>query len=128
MKKFHRSLKNAGNGIKEILVFERNFKIMLFIAFVITFAMFYFPTSYVDKAILATVIFVVLTLEMVNIVIERILDFIHPGHHEEVRIIKDLIAAIVLIASLGAIIIGVIIFWRYLPISFIKFVTFKSME
>ncbi|MEK9182431.1 MAG: diacylglycerol kinase family protein [Patescibacteria group bacterium] len=114
MKKFHKSLKAAGNGIKETLIHERNFKIMLAIALVIVGAMFYFPTSRVEKAILATVIFAVLTLEMVNIVIERLLDFIHPGHHEEVRIIKDLIAAIVLIASFGAVIIGVIIFWQYL--------------
>ena len=51
---------------------------MLAIALVIVGAMFYFPTSRVEKAILATVIFAVLTLEMVNIVIERLLDFIHP--------------------------------------------------
>ena len=114
MKKFHKSLKAAGSGIKETLIFERNFKIMLVIALVIVGAMFYFPTSRVEKAILATMIFAVLTLEMVNIVIERLLDFIHPGHHEEVRIIKDLIAAIVLIASFGALIIGLIIFWQYI--------------
>lgn len=114
MKKFHKSLKAAGSGIKETLIFERNFKIMLVIAILIVGTMFYFPTSRVEKAILATVIFAVLTLEMVNIVIERLLDFIHPGHHEEVRIIKDLIAAIVLIASFGALIIGLIIFWQYI--------------
>lgn len=114
MKKFHKSLKAAGNGIMETLIHERNFKIMLAIAFVIVGAMFYFPTSRVEKAILATVIFSVLTLEMVNVVIERLLDFIHPGHHDEVRIIKDLMAAIVLIASFGAMVIGAIIFWQYL--------------
>ena len=114
MKKFRKSLKAAGNGIIETLIFERNFKIMLAIALIIIGAMFYFRTSRVEKAILTTVIFAVLTLEMVNIVIERLLDFIHPGHHEEVRIIKDLIAAIVLIASFGAIVIGAIIFWQYI--------------
>lgn len=87
---------------------------MLAMALIIVGAMFYFPTSRAEKAILSTAIFAVLTLEMVNIVIERLLDFIHPGHHEEVRIIKDLIAAIVLIASFGAAIIGLIVFWPYL--------------
>lgn len=114
MKKFHKSLKAARNGIVETLIHERNFKIMLAMTLIIVVAMFYFPTLRIEKAILATVIFAVLTLEMVNIVIERILDFVHPGHHEEVRIIKDLIAAIVLIASFGAAIIGVIIFWQYI--------------
>ncbi|MEK9183463.1 MAG: diacylglycerol kinase family protein [Patescibacteria group bacterium] len=116
MKKFRKSLRAAANGIKETLIFERNFKIMLAIAAVIIGAIFYFPTSRTEKAILSTVIFAVLTLEMVNIVIERLLDFLHPEHHEEVRIIKDLMAALVLIASFGAIITGLIIFWPYLII------------
>lgn len=87
---------------------------MLAMAFAIVGAMFYFPTSRAEKAILATTIFAILTLEMVNIVIERVLDFLHPDHHEEIRIIKDLMAAIVLIASFGAAVIGLIIFWPHL--------------
>ncbi|MBU6430802.1 MAG: diacylglycerol kinase family protein [Patescibacteria group bacterium] len=114
MKKFRKSFKAATNGIKETLIFERNFKIMLVMALMIVGLMFYFPTSRTEKAILSTAIFAVLTLEMVNIVIERLLDFVHPGHHEEVRIIKDLIAAIVLIASFGAAVIGLIVFWPYI--------------
>lgn len=114
MKKFHKSLMAATNGIKETLIFERNFKIMLGMTFVIVGIMFYLPTSRAEKAILATTIFAVLTLEMVNIVIERLLDFLHPAHHEEVRIIKDLMAAIVLIASFGAVIIGLTIFWPHI--------------
>lgn len=113
MKKFHKSLKAAANGIKETLIFERNFKIMLAIAVVIIGAMFYFPTGRTEKAILSIVIFAVLTLEMVNTVIERLLDFLHPEHHEEIRIIKDLMAALVLIACFGAVATGLIIFWPY---------------
>jgi len=114
MKKFCRSVKNATDGIRETLIFERNFRIMLIMTTAIIATMFYFPTSRIEKAIISTAIFAVLTLEMVNIVIERLLDFIHPGHNEEVRIIKDLIAAIVLIASFGAVVIGLIIFWPYI--------------
>lgn len=116
MKKLCKGFGHATNGLKETLIHERNFKIMLVIAFIITGAMFYLPTSRAEKAILATTIFAVLTLEMVNIVIERLLDFLHPAHHEEVRVIKDLMAAIVLIASLGAAIIGLIIFWPHLGV------------
>ena len=113
MKKLRKSFGHAANGLKETLIHERNFKIMLGAALAIIAAMFYLPTSRAEKAILATTIFAVLTLEMVNIVIERLLDFLHPAHHEEVRVIKDLMAAIVLIASFGAAIIGLMIFWPY---------------
>ena len=114
MKKLRKSLGHAANGLKETLIHERNFKIMLGAAFVIAGAMFYLPTSRAEKAILATTIFAVLTLEMVNVVIERLLDFLHPTHHEEVRVIKDLMAAIVLIASFSAAVIGLMIFWPHI--------------
>ena len=113
MRKLRKSFGHAANGLRETLIHERNFKIMLGAALVIVGAMFYLSTSRAEKAILATTIFAVLTLEMVNIVIERLLDFLHPAHHEEVRVIKDLMAAIVLIASFGAAIIGLMIFWPY---------------
>ena len=114
MKKLRKSLGHAADGLRETLIHERNFKIMLGIIFVVVGTIFYLPTSRAEKAILATTIFAVLTLEMVNIVIERLLDFLHPAHHEEVRVIKDLMAAIVLIASFGAAVIGLMIFWPYI--------------
>ena len=114
MKKLRKSFGHAADGLRETLIHERNFKIMLGIVFIIVGAMFYLPTLRAEKAILATAIFAVLTLEMVNIVIERLLDFLHPTHHKKVRIIKDLMAAIVLIASFGATIIGLMIFWPHI--------------
>ena len=114
MKKLRKSFGHAADGLRETLIHERNFKIMLGIVFIIVGAMFYLPTLRAEKAILATAIFAVLTLEMVNIVIERLLDFLHPAHHKKVRIIKDLMAAIVLIASFGATIIGLMIFWPHI--------------
>ena len=114
VKKLRDSFKYAINGLKETLIFERNFKIMLFFAIVAVFLIFYFPTSRTEKAVVATAIFAVLTLELVNIVIERLLDFLQMERSEEVRIIKDLMAAIVLLASLGAAVIGLIVFWPYI--------------
>jgi len=114
VKKFRDSFKYAINGLKETLIFERNFKIMLLFALVAVFLMFYFPTSRTEKAVIATAIFAVLTLELVNIVIERLLNFLQIEYSEEVRIIKDLMAAIVLLASLGAVVIGLIVFWPHI--------------
>jgi diacylglycerol kinase len=114
MKKLRDSFKYAINGLKETLIFERNFKIMLLFALVAIFLMFYFSTSRTEKAVIATAIFAVLTLELVNIAIERLLNFIQMERNEEVRIIKDLMAAIVLLASLGAAVIGLIVFWPYI--------------
>lgn len=108
------SFKYAINGIKETLIYQRNFKAMVFVILIIIAAMFYFPTNYLDKAILFTMIFSVLILELINNVIERTINFLQPNQDERVRIIKDLMAAIVLLASIGAALVGLIIFWPYL--------------
>ena len=114
MKKLRKSFGHATSGLRETLIHERNFKIMLGAALVIVAAMFYLPTSRADKALLTAVIFAILTLEMVNVVIERLLDFLHPAHHEDIRVIKDFMAAIVFVASFGATVIGLMIFWPYI--------------
>ena len=114
MPRLVKSIKAALSGFKHVLIFELNFKIMLVIALFVIGAMFYFPTTRIEKAILLVMIFAVLVLELVNSVIERVIDFVHIGHHEKIREIKDLMASIVLIVSLAAASIGILIFWPYL--------------
>jgi diacylglycerol kinase len=87
---------------------------MLAIATVVIAAMFYFPTGPLEKVVLLAAIFAVLVLELLNSVIERITDFLRPEHNEQVKLVKDLMAAIVLLASIGAIVIGVMIFLPYI--------------
>ncbi len=110
MQKLINSFKAAFSGLKNTLIKETSFKIMLLIAVLVVVAMFYFQTSRLEKVALLLIIFSVLTLELINSVIERILDFLHPLPNEKIKIIKDLMAAIVLVASFGAAIIGLIIF------------------
>ncbi|KKU40201.1 MAG: Diacylglycerol kinase, partial [Candidatus Azambacteria bacterium GW2011_GWD2_46_48] len=63
--------------------------------------------------ILILTVISVLTLEMINTSIERILDLLHPEKHPEIKIIKDISAAAVLLAALGALVIGLKIFIPY---------------
>jgi diacylglycerol kinase len=113
-KKLIGGFRAAWNGLKETIIFERSFKIMLFIGAFVAGAMFYFPTSRLEKVILLLVTFAVLILELINSTVERIMDFISPQHDERVRIIKDLMAAIVLLASGAAALVGTLIFLPYL--------------
>ena len=50
MKKLRKSLRHAANGLRETLIHERNFKIMLGAAFAIVGTMFYLPTSRAEKS------------------------------------------------------------------------------
>lgn len=96
-------------GLRETIIFERSFRAMVGIGSVVIFMMFYFETSPLEKVALLASICSVLVLELVNSTIERILDFISPDYDERVRVMKDLMAAIVLIASLFSAVIGAII-------------------
>jgi diacylglycerol kinase len=108
------SFKAAFDGFRESLIFERSFRIMLVIALGATLVMIYLPTSKLEKIALLSAIFAVLILELINAAVERILNLVSPHYSEEVRIIKDLMAAIVLLASIGAAVVGLLIFTPYI--------------
>lgn len=48
--------------------------------------------------------------EMFNTCIERVMDFVSEQKHPEIKFIKDLAAGAVLIASITALVIGVVVF------------------
>ena len=100
-------------GIKIIIKEEYAFRVMLSAAALVIVGMFYFNLPITQKAVLFIMIFLVLILELINSVIEEVLDLIHPEFNGKVKTIKDMLAGMVLLASLGAAIIGLLIFLPY---------------
>lgn len=111
---FNRSFKAAIDGFRETIISEKNFKTMLVIGAFVVAAMFYFQTSRLENIVLLLSIFSVLILELINSAIERIMDVVTIKHDERIKVIKDLMAAIVLLASFGSAVVGVLIFYPYL--------------
>ncbi len=109
-KNLKNSFRAAFSGIKDVLIFEANFKIMFAAAIVVVGLMFYFPTSRTEKVVLLTMCFSVLILELINSIIERLLDYFNIQFDPKIKIIKDLMAAVVLLVSLGAVVIGLMVF------------------
>ncbi|WP_238544674.1 diacylglycerol kinase family protein [Geomicrobium sp. JCM 19037] len=54
----------------------------------------------------------VITLEMVNTAIERVVDLVSPTYHPLAKTAKDVAAAAVLIYSMIAVIVGIIVFYE----------------
>ena len=48
----------------------------------------------------------VLTAELFNATVEHLCDHLHPDRHPEIKAIKDLAAGAVLVAALGALVVG----------------------
>lgn len=92
---------------------EQNFQIEVLIGFFVMILMFIFDIRGVEKVALFLVIFSVLAMEIINTIFERVVDILKPRVHPYAQLIKDIMAAAVLIASIGAIVIGFIIFYPY---------------
>lgn len=108
-----RSFGYACRGLKFIWR-ENNFKIQIVIALIVIIAMYFFDLSRLERVALIIVIFSVLILESLNTIFEHLSDVLKPRLHDYIGIIKDIMAAVVFMASLGALIIGIMIFWPHL--------------
>lgn len=113
-RRFLQSFQYAFRGLRHALRWEQALQIQLLAAAIVIFLMFYFPTGRLEKVALVLIIMGVLTLELINTIIERLSDLLKPRIHHYIKDIKDIMAATVLIASIGALIIGILILGPYL--------------
>lgn len=100
----------AWNGVKQAFVYERNFRIHLLVAVIVILLGCLCRISPIEWLTLTMIIVIVLALELVNSVCERIIDYVKPEIHEEAMLIKDMAAGAVFIVAIGSIVIGCIIF------------------
>ncbi len=110
MNKTVRSFSFAARGFRYVLRGERNFQIELLVAGLVILGMFVFDLSVPERIALVLCIVWVLTLELINTAVERMMDVLQPRIHPYARIIKDVMAAAVLVSSAGAFLVGLIIF------------------
>ena len=110
-------LKHAFRGLFLMLSKERNFKIQLVLFSIVIILGFIFQISFHDWVILLLVSALVLSLEIINSALEKACDFITTENNDRIKNIKDISASAVLLASIFALIIGVLIFLPYLKIA-----------
>ena len=110
MKKFLQGFRFAGRGIAAALSGQVNIKVMLFMAAVAVVLGLLLKISTVEWAIIAAVIGLVLSLELLNTAGERLVDLLSPEHDPRYGRIKDILAGAVLVASLAAGVVGALIF------------------
>lgn len=114
MKKFTKSFLHAVRGIRHAFRNERNFRIESAFALAVLFLTFFFPLPATERAAVILTIGVVLALEILNTAVEWLMDVLQPEYHESVKVVKDLSAAAVLIASVFAMLVGVVVFAPYM--------------
>lgn len=109
-----KSLANAARGITTVFKEERNFRIQIFAGSIVILLSFALSLSIIEKSILVLLVVIVLTLEMLNSILERFVDVLKPRVHGYVKDAKDIAAGAVLVSSLGSLIVGTIIFYPHI--------------
>jgi len=82
-KKLRASFRAAFHGLRSALS-EQTLQILCFCGFVVIIFMFIFGLSFLEKIIIIFLVISVLTFELINSQIEKILDFLQPNHDPKV--------------------------------------------
>jgi diacylglycerol kinase len=89
---------------------QRNIWIHLSIGIAVLLAAVWLRVSLVEMAILVLTISFVLVAEMINTAIEEVVNLAKPETHPQAALAKNIGAAAVLVAAIGSVIIGILIF------------------
>ena len=114
MKEFFKSFIYALNGIGVSLREQRNLKVQSIIALLTVGAGFYFDITLTEWCVILFAIALVIGLEMINCAVESLVDLVTRERRPLAGKVKDIAAGAVLFASVIAVILGVIIFRKYL--------------
>lgn len=105
-----KSFTYAFQGIKDALKSEPNLKIHFAIAILVIIFAKFLKFSNLEWAILILTIFLVITLEFINTVVEKLVDIVSPQISEKARVAKDISAAVVLLGAITSILVGLFLF------------------
>ena len=121
MKKFFNAVLFALQGIRQFFSRDRNGKIQLVIGIIAIILGFTVSLTSYQWLLVLVCIGMVISLVMINSAIERYCDLVTTDFHPGIKIIKDVAAGAVLVASIMSLIIGLIIFIPAL-VQFLNFI------
>ena len=98
---FLRRVGFAVNGLAAALG-ESSFKTQLVAGVAVLAALVWLRPAPLWWALVALAVALVLAAELANTGVARLADRLHPETHPEIKLVKDCLAAAVLVASLGA--------------------------
>lgn len=103
----------AANGLRASFADQRNLKVQSVIAVIAIAAGLYYDISATEWCLILLCMGLVMGLELMNSAVERLVDLITMERRPAAGKVKDMAAGAVLFASIIAVIVGGIIFGRY---------------
>lgn len=117
-----RSFKFAFKGLAWVFTHEKNAQFHLLATVVVLGISYLLGLSTFEWLCIVIAIGIVLLSELLNTAIEKLADFVSQEQHPQIGIAKDVAAGAVLIATLTAVVIGLIIFTPKVLLLFSKIV------
>ena len=111
---FMGSAKLAIKGIVYLFLYHRNMRIIFMLGIAALLLGFYLNLKGIELVALCITVTLVLIAEIFNTAIEMMMDMFTEKYHTLVKLVKDISAAVVVLASLNAVAVGYILFVRKL--------------
>ena len=109
-----RSFGHAIRGLKGLVQTQHNARIHAVATVLVIAAAALFGISPAEWALIALAIVCVWVTEALNTAVELLVDLVSPEHHPLAGKAKDVAAGAVLVAAMGAVVVGVLVFGPYL--------------
>lgn len=114
-KHFFSSMGYALQGIRSVILTERNFRAHMIIAVLVAVAAWFFEVSLQEWAVLALCMAMMMTVEALNTSLEYLVDMLSGSQYsEKAKAVKDISAGACLISAIGVAVAGTIIFIPHL--------------
>ncbi|MGE5397395.1 MAG: diacylglycerol kinase family protein [Chitinophagales bacterium] len=114
IRSFTDSFRYALDGIAHALITERNMKFHLLATVLVVAFGLYLDLNRQDWLFVIVAIALVLITETINSALEEVVDLISPGYNVKARNAKNMCAGAVFLAALTSVIIGILVFGKYL--------------
>ena len=106
------SVKIAMQGIFYLFLFHRNMRIIFILGALTFLAGIYFQLKGIELVALCVTITLVFMAEIFNTAIEMMMNMLSARYRLRIKLVKDIAAAVVLLASLNAVAVGYALFFR----------------
>lgn len=110
LRPFKESFSFAMQGIVYLVLFHRNMRVIFLSGVLAILVGFYFQLKGIELVALSITVTMVFMAEIFNTAIELLMNMVNTQYHAMIKIIKDISAAVVLIASINAVAVGYILF------------------
>ncbi|WP_324717556.1 diacylglycerol kinase [Carboxydochorda subterranea] len=106
------SFRFATAGLVHALRTQRNLRIHFLLALLVMVLALAVRLSRLELAVLVLTVAVVLVAELVNTAVEAAVDLFSPQLHDLARIAKNVAAGAVMVSAIGAVVVGILLFYQ----------------